>query len=220
MQLIEVLGLLTISSGFALLLRFIALVSTQKTKAATGLNARLTLFHLIQFCKPMKTTRFSISQFPISQFAVIALGLSLFCFAAFAQSTAPALTAYYRVKDALVATDAAKAKIQATTLSSALGNVDAAKLAAADKKALTMAKTHATAISKTGDVDDQREHFEMLSTSMIALAKASKPAKAYVQFCPMAGGGKGASWLSDKKEVRNPYYGDKMLRCGSVKEEL
>jgi hypothetical protein len=83
-----------------------------------------------------------------------------------------------------------------------------------------MAKTHALAISKSQDVDDQREAFEGLSTSMIALTKATKPAKAYVQFCPMAGGGKGASWLSDKREVRNPYYGDKMLKCGSVKEEI
>lgn len=39
---------------------------------------------------------------------------------------------------------------------------------------------------------------------------------AVVQFCPM----KNASWLSDSKEVCNPYYGDKMLTCGSVKEEI
>jgi hypothetical protein len=36
----------------------------------------------------------------------------------------------------------------------------------------------------------------------------------------MAADGKGASWLSDKREVRNPYYGDKMLTCGSVKESI
>ncbi|GAB3219987.1 hypothetical protein GCM10027423_50810 [Spirosoma arcticum] len=158
------------------------------------------------------------------------LGLSLLSLAAWAQSTAPALTAYLAVKDALVATDAAKAKTGATTLSSALSKVDAANLSATDKKALAMAKIHATAISKTGDANNQREHFEMLSTSMITLTKATKPAKrearsgvpapTYVQYCPMAAGGKGASWLSDKKEVRNPYYGDKMLKCGSVKEEI
>ena len=124
------------------------------------------------------------------------------------------------MKDALVATDAAKAKTGATSLVGALNKVDGAKLSAADKKSLAMAKSHATAISKTADVADQREHFEMLSSSMISLAKATKPAKAYVQFCPMAAEGKGASWLSDKKEVRNPYYGDKMLKCGSVKEEI
>lgn len=161
----------------------------------------------------------------IIRFAVAALALSFGSAAVQAQNTAPALTAYYGVKDALVATDAAKAKTQATTLTAALGKVDAAKLSATDKKALAMAKSHATAISKTTDVDDQREQFDLLSTSMISLAKATKPAKreaapTYVQFCPMAANGKGASWLSEKKEVRNPYYGDKMLKCGSVKEEI
>lgn len=163
----------------------------------------------------MKAIRFSTLRF-----AVATLGLSLFSLAVSAQSAAPVLTAYYGVKDALVATDAAKAKTQAMTLSSALIKLDATKLSTADKKALAMARTHAAAIGKTTDVETQREQFEMLSTSMITLAKATKPAKAYVQFCPMAAEGKGASWLSDKKEVRNPYYGDKMLKCGSVKEEI
>ena len=158
----------------------------------------------------MKTIRLTIA----------ALGLSLFSLAASAQTTAPALTAYYTVKDALVATDAAKAKTGATALVAALSKVETARLSATDKKALATAKTKATAISKSTDVDAQREQFEVLSTSMIALAKATKPAKSYVQFCPMAAEGKGASWLSDKREVRNPYYGDKMLKCGSVKEEI
>ena len=159
----------------------------------------------------MKASRFSILRF-----ALPALILSLSWVAASAQTTASALTAYYGVKDALVATDAAKAKIQATTLSSALGKFDAAKLSAAGKKALTTAKTQATALSKTADVNEQREHFKMLSTSIITLAKAAKLAKAYVQFCPMVN----ASWLSNSRDVRNPYYGDKMLKCGSVKEEI
>ena len=158
----------------------------------------------------MKTIRLS----------VVALGLFIGSLSASAQTTAPALTAYYSVKDALVATDAAKAKTSATALVSALSKVNAAKLSATDKKALVTAKTKATAISKSADVDVQREQFEELSLSMIALAKATKPAKTFVQFCPMAANGQGASWLSDKKEVRNPYYGDKMLKCGSVKEEI
>lgn len=168
----------------------------------------------------MKIIRFSISRFAISRFLVAALGLTLFSMAASAQSTAPALTAYYDLKDALVATNAAKAKTGATALVLALGKVDAAQLSVVGKKKLTTAKTKALAISKTTDVELQREQFEGLSTSMIALAKATKPGKAFVQFCPMAAEGKGASWLSDKKKVRNPYYGDKMLKCGSVKEEI
>ena len=158
----------------------------------------------------MKTIRLTIA----------AVTLSLSSFIASVQTTAPALTAYYNVKDALVSTDAAKAKTSAAELVAALDKVNAANLSATDKKAMATAKTKAADISKSTDVDVQREAFEGLSTSMIALAKATKPAKTYVQFCPMAAEGKGASWLSDKKEVRNPYYGDKMLKCGSVKEEI
>jgi len=154
------------------------------------------------------------------RFILAALGLSLYSLSVSAQTTAPALTAYYGVKDALVATDAAKAKTSATTLVAALGKVDAGKLSASDKKELMSAKTKAEAISKSTNVEAQREQFEGLSANMIVLAKATKPAKTFVQFCPMAADGKGASWLSDKKEVRNPYYGDKMLKCGSVKEEI
>ena len=27
-------------------------------------------------------------------------------------------------------------------------------------------------------------------------------------------------WISDKKGIRNPYFGDKMMKCGIVKGEL
>jgi Cu(I)/Ag(I) efflux system membrane fusion protein len=36
----------------------------------------------------------------------------------------------------------------------------------------------------------------------------------------MAFNDKGAYWLSDKEAIRNPYFGDKMLTCGSVEETL
>jgi hypothetical protein len=31
---------------------------------------------------------------------------------------------------------------------------------------------------------------------------------------------KGASWLSETKEIKNPYLGKKMPDCGEVKEEI
>ena len=165
----------------------------------------------------MKTIRLSLA----------VLGLFIGSLTAQAQTTATiqALRTYLSVKDALVATDGDKAKAEAMTLVTALKNMKVAGLSVADKKALAMAKTQANAISKTTDVDTQREAFEGLSNSMISLTKATKTTKqkaapTYVQFCPMAANGKGASWMSDKKEVRNPYYGDKMLKCGSVKEEI
>ncbi|WP_018619809.1 DUF3347 domain-containing protein [Spirosoma luteum] len=154
----------------------------------------------------MKTIRFTLAVLAFTTLSVLS----------YAQTLTPALTAYYGVKDALVATNAAKAKTQAAALVALLNKMDNAKLPAADKKALATAKTSATAISKSVNVTAQRKQFEALSTSMITLAKATKPAKAYVQYCPMVN----ATWLSDSKDVKNPYYGDKMLTCGTVKETI
>lgn len=149
-----------------------------------------------------------------------ALGLSLFAFAASAQNIQPLLAPYYGVKDALVATNGAKAKSEAAGLLAAIGKVDAAQLSTEDKKALASAKTKAAQIGETSDVSQQRGHFEMLSKALIQLTKSTKPAKTYVQFCPMAADGKGASWLSNKKAIRNPYFGAAMLTCGKVTEEI
>ena len=152
----------------------------------------------------------------INRSFLTALGFFLFSFAAFSQSTTPALTAYYGVKNALVATDGTKAKAQAATLVNTLGKVDATSFKADEKKALASAKNSALLISKTVDIAAQRKEFSALSTNMIALAKATKPAKTYVQYCPM----KKASWLSESKDVKNPYYGSEMLTCGSTKEVI
>ena len=44
--------------------------------------------------------------------------------------------------------------------------------------------------------------------------------KVYIEFCPMVDGNKGAYWLSLEKEIRNPYYGESMLKCGEVSGTL
>ena len=42
----------------------------------------------------------------------------------------------------------------------------------------------------------------------------------YIVHCPMAFDDKGGDWLSKVPTVLNPYFGDEMLRCGSVTGEL
>jgi hypothetical protein len=42
--------------------------------------------------------------------------------------------------------------------------------------------------------------------------------KLYQDYCPMADDGKIAIWISEIKEIKNPYKGSKMLTCGSVKK--
>lgn len=42
----------------------------------------------------------------------------------------------------------------------------------------------------------------------------------YLQYCPMALDGEGATWISDTKQVANPYMGQKMSKCGVERESL
>lgn len=72
-----------------------------------------------------------------------------------------------------------------------------------------------------GKLPHQREHFDMLSKDMIDLVKllgAGMPL--YVDHCPMYNDKKGADWLSETKEIRNPYMGSGMSTCGTVIAEL
>lgn len=38
----------------------------------------------------------------------------------------------------------------------------------------------------------------------------------YVQFCPMANNRQGAKWLSESEKIANPYFGQKMHKCGTT----
>jgi hypothetical protein len=42
----------------------------------------------------------------------------------------------------------------------------------------------------------------------------------YWDYCPMALEGKGANWLSLNEKILNPYMGQMMPSCGSIKEIL
>src|SRR5690606_10248268 len=80
-------------------------------------------------------------------------------------------------------------------------------------------KQHADAIRIYKDLVEQRKSFKELSESMIELANAAPRSDAiHLQHCPMYEGG--SNWLSREKEIRNPYYGSKMLTCGSVMETI
>ena len=84
------------------------------------------------------------------------------------------------------------------------------------------AKEHAEHIgSNAGNIKHQREHFQTLSEDLYDLIKtAGGKQKLYYTYCPMYNKGKGARWLSESKEIRNPYLGSEMPECGTVEEEL
>ena len=72
-----------------------------------------------------------------------------------------------------------------------------------------------------GKIDHQREHLDLMSADFYDLLKDfGTPKPVYKVFCPMYNDNKGAFWLSDSREVKNPYYGKEMLSCGEVQEEI
>ncbi|OPB86487.1 DUF3347 domain-containing protein [Elizabethkingia occulta] len=76
--------------------------------------------------------------------------------------------------------------------------------------------------ANAGNIEHQREHFALLSRDINDLTDSFGTAglKLYIDFCPMYNKQKGAVWISENKEIINPYYGQKMSDCGSVKKEL
>ena len=82
-------------------------------------------------------------------------------------------------------------------------------------------KSMAMAMAEADDIEKQREFFSQFTEKVEPMFKESISEGAiYKQFCPMAFDGKGGYWISNVDEIRNPYYGEKMLKCGKVVEKI
>lgn len=135
----------------------------------------------------------------------------------------PVLDFYFKLKDALVNTDATTAALQAGYL---LASINAVKMESLSSvvhtlwmKQIPSLKSDADKIFKSKDISKQRDYFITLSTNMYELIKVSKMDEpVYYQFCPMANDGKGANWLSLENAIKNPYYGSQMMTCGRTVE--
>ena len=119
---------------------------------------------------------------------------------------------YMELKDAFVESDSNKASTIATKLIDEVrkGKTDLHKRIELDAKM----------ISESSEIEVQRVHFKHLSELMLKISKDVEEIHVFHQFCPMALKNTGASWLSYSSEIRNPYYGNMMLKCGVVKEEI
>ncbi|RTY92979.1 DUF3347 domain-containing protein [Flavobacterium sp. RSP46] len=132
---------------------------------------------------------------------------------------------YFLLKDALVKTDGNSTSLKAKDLLTAINSVKMETLKSEEHivwmKVLNDLKEHSEHIGDTKDISHQRDHFMDLSKSMYELIKVAKyETPVYLQFCPMANGGKGANWLSKENDVKNPYYGSQMMTCGKTVETL
>ena len=79
-------------------------------------------------------------------------------------------------------------------------------------------KEHAEHIGKSsGKIGHQREHFSLMSEDIYNLVRAFGGGQTlYHDYCPMAIDDKGALWLSEIKEIKNPYFGGKMNECSKI----
>jgi Cu(I)/Ag(I) efflux system membrane fusion protein len=146
--------------------------------------------------------------------------------AAFQQQLSGVFTSYVSLKDALVATDASAAKAAATKTQESLSKVDMMLLTGvAHNDWMTYSAGLEAALNEiqsSEDIEAQRTAFSKVSDNLYKSIKAYGlgGAEAYYEFCPMAFNNEGGYWLSEVSEIRNPYFGDKMLKCGSVQEKL
>jgi hypothetical protein len=131
---------------------------------------------------------------------------------------------YFAVKNALVTGNENSTAAASAQMNKVMKNFDKSLFTADQKKVYDGVEDdlleHTEHISKS-KIDHQREHFSMMSEDMYALAKAFGAGKTiYHDHCPMYNNNKGAMWLSETKEIKNPYMGSKMTECGSVEEML
>ncbi len=137
------------------------------------------------------------------------------------------IDAYLQLKNAFTKDNSSDAAAAGKTLQAAFENFDVKTLSADKTKSFSDiaddAKEHAEHIGANGgNIKHQREHFVMLSKDMADLIKTfgNGGQTLYKDFCPMANEGKGAVWISEMKDIKNPYLGKAMPTCGSVKEEI
>jgi len=133
---------------------------------------------------------------------------------------------YIVLKNALVQSDPKQAKKAARDVQLNLANTDMNQLTG-DARAqwtdlLRDLNDQINKIASSEVLEEQRKAFSAFNEIFYKAIKTFglMDKTVYYQFCPMMNDGKGAYWLSDSIDIRNPYYGESMLTCGETKETL
>jgi Cu(I)/Ag(I) efflux system membrane fusion protein len=139
---------------------------------------------------------------------------------------ASVLDQYYKLKESFVKSDStgvpAAAKGVSTALTAFANDSSVSQSLRTSTDSMQLALNSLAHQSGKVNLEQQRAAFEKVSDQMTAILKTAgwKNGQTYRQFCPMAFNDKGAHWLSNSSEIRNPYFGDRMLECGEVTDSL
>ncbi len=165
-----------------------------------------------------------MKKFTIVLFLLLFVGLN------FAKADQPALNAalnkvidtYLDIKNALVAGDATSAQTKAKTMAVILGTISDKDMNATQRKAWAeysnKLASDAQQIGAQNNLEVKRDRFATLSNNFMAIVKVFKVNRTplYQQYCPM----KKFYWLSESSAIKNPYYGNAMLTCGTTQETI
>ena len=132
--------------------------------------------------------------------------------------------AYFQVKNALVEDELAASKSAAKSLLQSLSKVNMQLVQGeAHDRWMTILgglKDAGGKMENAGSLENARKYFSMLSHQILEMTETfglNRDA-VYKDYCPMAFGDQGAFWLSETKDITNPYFGASMLTCGEVKQ--
>lgn len=155
--------------------------------------------------------------------------------AATTSSITQILANYYQLKDALVEYDTATANKSAQALAMAADSIHTEGISdtALSKTLQNFAGTvssEAKALAGEADLLEKKRSFSMITENLYPMLQAVQynAGTVYHQMCPMAfNDNETAYWLSDNREVVNPYLGKKhpkyasgMLHCGELTDSL
>ena len=128
------------------------------------------------------------------------------------------LTTYFEVQAGLANDDLSAAQAASKNLL-AMGEEMGCSLDG--KECCSSELSAASDIVESTNIAGARQAFKSWSDALIAKVERGLPesAVAYKMHCPMAFGNQGGSWLQGSEDLRNPYFGAMMLKCGVVKDK-
>lgn len=132
------------------------------------------------------------------------------------------LKPYLDMKDAFVEGNVADVSASAKTTLKEIQSIPERGLGKMEQSHISKIKRMLVAINEADNIKNQRDHFVVLNQNMVPLVMniGNVDPQILIQKCPMANNNEGAFWLSADKEIRNPYYGEQMMTCGSTVQEV
>ncbi|WP_299335212.1 efflux RND transporter periplasmic adaptor subunit [uncultured Psychroserpens sp.] len=135
------------------------------------------------------------------------------------KSFQPVIDAYINLKDALIESDVSMASSKSEAFRKALEEIPVNQREQTYNYWSILHKI-SKGINENMSLEHQRKQFQMISDKLIEMVRNFDDVnnKLFVQFCPMADNNNGAFWISKEEQVLNPYFGDVMLKCGSIEQ--